>query len=323
MKKQISQSDVAEKGDCSVNIPVARLAGGLLCAAFLLVLPVKERAELLFLDVSQGDGALITTAEGTVILSDCGSSDVSKVGEYRLSPVLKQRGILLVDMAVVSHLDSDHMSGIRELLDAMPEYHGAAQFAAHYQGVVGVKELVLPAVKEKSEGYLELEDLANQKGVAVRYIQAGEQLYQEEELLIECLYPRNAKESENDTSLVFLLQTPRLLAWLMGDAGVAPEAELMGHLAAVNMEALRAGKTVLLKVGHHGSKTSSGQEFLDFVQPDVAIISCGYNNSYGHPHAETLERLVAEECEVMVTTEYGAITIEIEKEEIRVYGFTK
>jgi len=285
---------------------------GILCTIVVLLLPSRERMQLLVLDVSQGDGVLISTEEGAVILSDCGSSDVSKVGEYRLSPVLKQSGILLVDMAVVSHLDSDHMSGIKELLEGMPVYYGEMRFAADYAGVVGIKELVLPKVREKSEAYLELEALALEKQVAVRYVEAGSVLYQEKELLIECLYPTNAKESENDTSLVFLLQTPEVVAWLMGDAGITPEADIISRLGAVNMDALCEGKLVLLKVGHHGSQTSSGQEFLEFIQPDVAVISCGYRNSYGHPHAEVVKRLVASGAEVFRTDLQGAIVVELE-----------
>lgn len=283
---------------------------GLLGTVLVLFLPWKQNTELLFLDVSQGDGALIATEEGTVILSDCGSSDVSKVGEYRLSPMLKQKGILLVDMAVVSHLDSDHMSGIKELLEKMPVYHGLTRYAAEYEGAVGIKELVLPKVLNKSEAYLELEKLALEKNVDIRYMEAGNVLYQEENLLIECLYPQDAKESENDTSLVFLLQTPQLLAWLMGDAGIAPETELMEQLKAVNMEELRNGRLVVLKVGHHGSKTSSGQAFVDFVQPEVSVISCGWQNSYGHPHDSVTKRLDAAGVRVFRTDLQGAIVVE-------------
>lgn len=302
----------------------ARLVvGGGLCIG-ILFLPGKWNAELLFLDVSQGDSALITTADGTVILSDCGSSDISKVGEYRLAPVLKQNGILLVDMAVVSHLDSDHMNGIKELLENMPVFYGETRYAADYAGVVGIKELVLPAVLEKSEAYLELEAMAFEKNVSVHYIQAGEPLYQEENFLMECLYPQAAKESENDTSLVFLLQTPELVAWLMGDAGIAPEAEIMAHLAAVNMEALCEGKLVLLKVGHHGSKTSSGQEFIDFVQPDIAVISCGFRNSYGHPHSGVVERLESAGAVIFRTDLQGAVVVELGRfDEPRVYDWRK
>lgn len=284
---------------------------GMFSTVLILFLPGKIGIELWFLDVSQGDGALICTEDGAVILSDCGSSDVSGVGEYRLLPMLRQKGILLVDMAVVSHLDSDHISGIKELLEIMPEFHGDLQFAAGYQGVAGIKELVLPKVQEKSEAYIELESLAQQKGVVVRYLQAGDTLYKEEDLLVECIFPYSAKESENDTSLVLLLQTPQLLVWLMGDAGIAPEAEIMARLEAVNPEALREGKSVLLKVGHHGSKTSSGEDFINFVQPDVAVISCGYHNSYGHPHKEVVERFLEAGVEVLRTDLQGAVVVKM------------
>ncbi len=300
------------------------LFAGLIMAVGILFLPAGRNTEILFLDVSQGDSALITTTEGKVILSDCGSSDVSKIGQYRVSPVLKQKGIMLVDTAVVSHLDSDHTSGIKEILEAMPIYEDNISYLAEYEGAVGIKELVLPKVVDKSEAYTELENLAFVKQVPVRYLQAGETLYQEEELLIECVYPREAKESENDTSLVFLLQTPKLLVWLMGDAGIAPEADIMSRLAAVNMDTLSKGKTVLLKAGHHGSKTSSGTEFLNFVKPDIAVISCGYHNSYGHPHKEVVERFLASGAEVLRTDLQGAIVVEYSFfGELRVYGWRK
>ncbi len=288
---------------------VAVLAMGMLASVCVLLFWQGSKEELLFLDVSQGDAALLTTNAGSVILSDCGSSDVSAVGEYRLSPVLKQKGELLIDMAVVSHLDADHMSGIRELLDAMPVYEGKFRYAAGYKGAIGIKELVLPQVSEKSEEYLELEALAKKKKVAVRYVQAGELLYREETLVIECLSPYQARQSENETSLVFLVQTPKLLAWLMGDAGADSEAAIMERLKNVDTEAVREGKLVLLKVGHHGSKTSSSEDFITFVQPDIAVISCGYQNSYGHPHNSVLERLLKVDCQVFRTDLQGAVAV--------------
>ena len=309
--ESISGSAASKSSVTAVQKKEVILAAGLFCTIGILFLPSNRNTELLFMDVSQGDGALITTPNGTVILSDCGSSDVMQLGEYRLSPVLKHKGILLVDMAVVSHLDADHISGIRDILRGMPSYKGEASFAADYAGTVGIKELVLPLVEEKSEAYLELEELAQEKNVVVRYIQAGDVLCREKNFLMECLYPYHAKESDNDTSLVFLLQTPKLLAWLTGDAGIAPEAEVVERLGSVDMGALFEDKFVLLKVGHHGSKTSSGETFISFVNPEVAVISCGYRNSYGHPHAEVVERLAASGAEVFRTDLQGAVLVEV------------
>ncbi len=293
-----------------VHTALILLSGLLLCLG-ILFLPKVKQTELMFLDVSQGDGALIFTQENRVILSDCGSSDVLKVGEYRLMPVLKQRGVMLIDTVVVSHLDSDHISGIQELLEKMPVFEGNVRFAAGYDGTVGIKELVLPKVKVKSEEYQTLEELAKKKKVVLRYLEAGELLYQEKNLLIECLSPQNAENSENDTSLVLLLQTPELIAWLMGDAETGSEEKLVKQLLEVNPIVLSEEKLVLLKVGHHGSKTSSGEEFIRFVQPEVAVISCGYRNSYGHPHAVVLERLSLQNSRVFRTDVQGAILVKL------------
>ena len=169
---------------------------------------------------------------------------------------------------------------------------------------------------------MELERLALEKNVVIRYLEAGERLYQEENLLLECLSPSNAKESENDTSLVLLLQTPGLVAWLMGDAETGSEEKIMERLATVDMQGLCEGKLVLLKVGHHGSKTSSGKEFIQYVQPDIAVISCGYRNSYGHPHSEVLKRLEYAKTTVFRTDLQGAIVVELDSEkEIAVRGW--
>ncbi len=290
------------------------LLTGTVLALSLLLLPESNSLELLFLDVSQGDGALIYTESGTVILSDCGSSDVTAIGEYRLSPVLKQDGIALIDLVIVSHTDSDHISGVRELLEAMPVYEGRSHFIRNYNGAIGIVELLLPKVSEPSEAYLELEALAQAKNVALRYAEAGAVLYQEEGLLMECLSPEHAKESENETSLVFLLQSPELVVWFMGDAGITSEEKIMERLELTDMEAVLEEKLIVLKVGHHGSKTSSGEAFISFATPDVAVISCGYGNSYGHPHSGVVERLEAAGSKVMTTVEYGAVRITVEKE---------
>jgi len=85
----------------------------------------------------------------------------------------------------------------------------------------------------------------------------------------------------------------------------------MERLATVNMDTLRDGRRVLLKVGHHGSKTSSGDAFIGYVQPDFSVISCGYANTYGHPHKEVVERLLAADSEVFRTDLQGAVVVKV------------
>lgn len=286
----------------------ALLVMGMIFCLFILFLPKQPAFSLSFLDVSQGDGILLQTEEGEVLLFDGGSTAVSGVGEYRISPFLKQQGIALIDKVSVSHMDSDHYSGVLELLEAMPVYQGRATYLREYQGCVGICELVLPEVTEPSEEYLELVELCAEKNVEVRYLSAGDELYREEGLLIECVSPETARESKNDTSLVFLLQTPEMVVWLMGDAGIAAEEEIVMRLGNAGREVL-ADKFCILKVGHHGSRTSSGEAFLSYVEPDACVISCGYKNSYGHPHADVVRRLLDAGCRIYRTDLQGCVVV--------------
>ena len=288
-----------------------RYAAGIVFCLLVLLLPKRPEFTLSFLDVSQGDGILLQTGDGEVLLFDGGSTDVNGVGEYRISPFLKQQGIALIDTVSVSHMDSDHYSGVLELLEEMPVYEGRAAYLREYQGRVGICELVLPEVTEPSEEYLNLVTLCAEKKVEVRYLSAGDEFYREEDLRIECLSPVDAKESENDTSLVFLMQTPELVVWLMGDAGVEAEEEILrrfGEHAAMVKE-IMAEKFCILKVGHHGSKTSTGDVFVSYVEPDVCVISCGYKNSYGHPHADVVRRLLDSGCRIYRTDLQGCVVV--------------
>ncbi len=290
---------------------------GIITSVSILFFPKTYETELVFLDVSQGDSLFLQTETGKTLLFDCGSSDVSKVGTYRLTPMLKQRGILLLDIVSVSHMDSDHMNGMKELLEEMPIYKGETEFRKNYKGEIGIKTIVLPKVTETSEEYLALVQLAKEKKVEIVYMEAGETLYQTDGILIECLSPSNAKKSENDTSLVYLLQMKDIVVWMMGDAGIEVEQEIIERIGRKTLEQLK-DKWCVLKVGHHGSKTSSSEEFMKMIEPEVAIISCGYQNSYGHPHNQVLEVLEEVESKIWRTDLQGAIKIRRKKGEWKV-----
>ncbi len=288
------------------------LCVGIIAFVSCLVFSKTYETELVFLDVSQGDAMFLQTETGKTLLFDCGSSDVLNVGTYRLTPMLKQRGILLLDIVSVSHIDSDHINGIKELLEEMPLYEGEEEFRKNYKGSIGIKTIVLPKVTEPSEEYVALVELAKEKKVEIIYMEVGEPLYQEDGILIECLSPSNAKQSENDTSLVYLLQMKDLVVWMMGDAGVEVEQEIIERIGRKAVEQLK-NKFCVLKVGHHGSKTSSGEAFVKAIEPEVAIISCGYQNKYGHPHTQVLEVLEKVESEICRTDLQGAIKIKRKK----------
>lgn len=294
-----------------------RLAAAmLLIAAWLLLLfPIQKSFGITFLDVSQGDCIVCTTTKET-ILFDCGSSNVSKVAEYRLVPCLKQQGIALIDIVTVSHMDSDHSNGIQELLTEMQPYAGEEEFYRNYDGTPAIKVLMLPKVEQPSESYLELLHLAKEKQVEVRYLEAGDRLpLADGNTELTCLSPKSARESENDTSLVFLLEHGTVSVWLMGDAGVAAEREIMQREAALT------SKICILKAGHHGSNTSSSLEFLNWIVPDVTVISCGYQNRYGHPKEEVLERVAEAGSEMLRTDLQGAVRLFFKNGKLRLQSY--
>lgn len=260
----------------------------------ILLLPRCQGFRLSFLDVSQGDCIVVTTKEQETLLFDCGSTDVGAVGEYRLTPFLKQQGIAVIDIATVSHMDADHVNGIKELLLQMRSYNGKADAARNYDGSISIAKLVLPKVLEPSEAYLELVALAEEKNVTVRFLEAGEHLMEQgSSVEVTCLSPKNADKPENDTSLVFLLETKEAEVWLMGDAGVEVERSLLKSMKELRdrEENEAEDRLCILKAGHHGSRTSSDAAFLQSLSPDIVVLSCGYKNRYGHPHKEVLETL--------------------------------
>ncbi len=275
------------------------LATGIISLSSVIFLTVGNRADgIFFLSVGQGDCS-VYMAKNTVLF-DCGSSDNSKVGEYVLSPALKCSGRILFT-ATVSHTDKDHISGILEVLQSMREYKGKRDFIMHYDGNIGIERLVLPKVSEKNEKYVMLEELAGKKGVEVVYFERGDEI-RFKDVVLKCLSPEGAKSSENETSLVFLLEDKKYRVFYMGDADSEAEKNILDR----GFVPERNGKFTVLKVGHHGSRTATALEFVKAVRPDTAVISCGKNNSYGHPHDETIRTLNALKVKILRTDEWGA-----------------
>ncbi len=261
-----------------------------------------------FLSVGQGDG-IVYHSRQTVIF-DCGSSSESAVGKYILSPFLKRMGVKLVDMAVVSHMDSDHTSGILEILESMPVYRGDFDFSLRYKGNIGIKRLVLPQVEKRSAEYEKMVTLANEKGVEVFFIEQGDEIGLRGAKM-KCLWPKDAKESANETSLVMVLATGKKAYLLTGDATTEAEEGIVRNYPE-GMRALARSMGFsptyyILKVGHHGSKTSTGETLLKWGDFDKAVISVGHFNTYGHPRPEILERLYEAGIEVHRTDKEGAV----------------
>ena len=243
--------------------------GILLGVVLLLARYPSHNLQITFLDVGQGDGICMELQDGRVYLMDGGSSDVSKVGNYRIVPFLKAKGIRKIDAVFLSHGDTDHINGIAELLE---------------EKQISIDCVCLPAGAEL-EKFAEITDLARARNISVRTIQAGD-FWESNGTKFWCLNPADVTESGNAASVVLYMEYENFSMLLTGDLegeGEKSVADLLRTNAIADVS--------VLKVAHHGSKNSTKEEFLRQCSPAVAIISCGECNTYGHPHKETLERL--------------------------------
>lgn len=282
-------------------------AGALLFAAGVLSLaPLpKTGLSVTFLDVGQGDGIFLETAGGNLLV-DCGSSQDASVGEYSLAPFLKSRGVQQVDTAVITHGDLDHINGIRYLL-------------THPEEGIFVARLLMPKAGQGDEVYEEIEAEAKAAGTAVEYIERGSAVGNlgggRRTAAVSCLYPfpDTICADRNSESLVLLLEYGRFRLLLTGDLETDGENEIL----AVG----GIGQVTVLKAGHHGSKSSTGEALLENVRPEFAVFSYGEGNRYGHPAKEVKERILAHGVRIFETAKSGAVTFWTDGEAVRVCGF--
>ena len=285
----------------------------LLSAMMILSLRLNLNVELTVLDVGQGDGVVISNNNGNVYISDCGSSSVSKVGKYRLIPFLKYKGYGNIKGIFISHLDEDHMNGIVELLEMAPKER------------IKISYLFLPesvlAIKEDVETIKMLQKLARQNKTEIVYLKQGERI-RDGAMEFLCLYPESDKEQiygqgeRNNQSMVLCMKYKDFSMLLTGDVEKEGEKDILEYVDQTSFDKLNG--IDVLKVAHHGSSGSSGEEFLEAFRPAMSIISCGKNNSYGHPHEETIERLEKTKGRILSTVECGSITFKIKKGKIKV-----
>lgn len=272
----------------AVSICIAVVAVVLLC-----VHPIRG-LQITMADVGQGDSMIICHNDGKYII-DGGSNSVREVGKYRIVPLLKAMGINKIDGIFITHPDSDHMSGIVELLENMNEENFEIACIYVYEGMLEADE------------YSELRELANRQGVNIVGLYGG-QVICKGPLSMRVLYPyRNMPVDDiNNSSLVMEVD--------YGDFGMITtgDVEAKGEEWIIQ-NAMLHNDCKILKVAHHGSDSSSSAGFIEWVKPKCALISVGENNSYGHPHKETLARLekYAKGIRILRTDENGQITIRV------------
>ena len=289
---------------CIVNLLVSA------ADVVLLIGRIRPAFKLTMLDVGQGDGFCIETP-GIVCMIDGGSTSKDKLYQYQISPFLKYEGISRVDLWFVTHPDTDHISALMDMLSD-PDCH------------IKIEAIVLPDAQGAGEDFYEMICLARDKNVDVFYNNAGKRL-ELDGLDILCLHPAKGYSCEdvNEYSQILEIVSKTGFSGIFtGDATTESEAAFM-QSDVKDLMLHPDGGYDFLKLGHHGSHTSSSDEFLELIAPKAVLISCGADNPYGHPHKEVMERVGAMGCAVYRTDHADCITIISDGKSIKVTEFCK
>lgn len=259
------------------------------------------KLDITMLDVGQGDGIYFRGPKGVTYFIDGGSSDESSLGKYCIEPFLESQGAGVLDYVFITHGDSDHYSGIKEMITR--------------QDVgIRIKHLVLPSNYRSSDALLELVLEASEANIEVLIMDEGETL-QEKNMTITCLQPdmKGKELTGNAGSMVLEVQYGKFSMLCTGDVEGEGEEMLLKKMKEKDYD--------VLKVAHHGSKYSTSDRFLRLCTPDVALISAGEGNQYGHPHEELLERLEVVGCKIYNTLENGAIMLQTDGNLLKIAPF--
>lgn len=266
-----------------------------LCSIAVLCLPIYQKyldpsGMVAFVDVGQGDSIFFKGPfSGETILIDTGGQlafereawqirQYRSASSYQLIPFLKSQGVRKLDKLIITHADEDHMG---EVLNLNEE--------------IKVKELYLAKGAEKNPKMKDILLTFEKQGTAVRLTEAGDTIG--EHFQLKVLYPFGEVNGENNDSLVLWTKIEDTAFLLTGDLEREGEGELIRKYPNL--------KADVLKAGHHGSKTSSSADFVRQIAPKTAVISCGADNRFGHPHPEVLENLA--EQEICRTDENGMV----------------
>jgi competence protein ComEC len=283
------------------------LTSGLLACSALIALfpfaPVRSagKLEVTILDVGQGDSLFVVSPQGKTLLIDGGGAfggfaarqlekgNAIDPGEEAVSPYLWSRGYQRLDVVALTHAHQDHLGGLTAILEIF-------RVGQLWIG----REVASPTLGR-------LERLAAEKKVRVEHEARG-QTFDWDGVQGEIFWPEissadTAPAAKNNDSLVLRLHYGDRTMLLPGDAEKEAEHEMLAHSGGTELRA------DVLKVGHHGSKNSTTQDFLAAVQPQVAIISAGEDNPYGHPSQELLERLQNANVRVLRTDREGAVHV--------------
>jgi competence protein ComEC len=274
-----------------------------------------------FLDVGQGDCALVTMPDGTSLLVDGGGRpnffspysssgednkepfvrDTRSVGEAVVSEYLWWRGLDRIDYIVATHADADHIDGLNDV---------ARNF--------DVGSALVARTPRKDPEFAKFYDTANARGFPISVVGAGDVLRLTGTTATVLWPPANARPetpSRNNDSIVLRLQFGERSILLTGDIESGAETDMLSADPVVPVD--------VVKVAHHGSKSSSTNSFVSATRPKFAIISVGRNSMFGHPHVEVVDRWRNHGAEVLTTGNSGMITVTTDGQDLRVETFVR
>ena len=257
------------------------------CSVEIKLTDNSDNVRVHFLDVGQGDSIFIELTDGKSMLIDASTAEYGEgIADY-----IKDNGYSKIDYLVATHPHADHIGGMQDVVEQLE-----------------IGEIYMPKASSTTKIYKNLLKAIKAKGNKINTAKAGNTIYSDSSLGIDILAPNSDSYEEiNDYSVVIKLVYGSKSFLFTGDAEKLSENEITADVSAD-----------VLKVGHHGSSTSSSDKFIKRVNPEYAVISCGEGNSYGHPHKETIKTLNKYDVEIFRTDTMGTIIAQTDGESLEI-----
>ena len=249
----------------------------LIIISLLIGCDKKSLLSIHMIDVGQGDSILVQTPTNKNILIDGGDEDSENI----IISYLRQKRIKTIDIIIATHPDSDHIGSLDNVIKKF-----------------NVNSIYMPEQSTDSEAYQNLINSCTDKNLSIQHLYKNDVLNIDNNINIYVLSPSYIQEESNLNSIVFKLTFNDNSFLFMGDAEEENEKEIL-HSFKLNNN--------FIKIGHHGSNSSSSLEFIKKISPDIAAISCGYKNQYGHPHRKVIDNLKQNHVSIYRTDRIGDI----------------
>lgn len=295
---------------CKIGIHYKQLISICVCTIIILNLNfqtlysiINQKLFINFVDVGQGDCTLIRYRSKNILIDGGGTTDENyEIGKNILIPYLLDRKVKKIDYVIISHFDTDHVGGIITVLEELK-----------------VNNIIISKQGEDSENYKKIKEISKRKKIKITTVGANYNIKKEKiekqtlkldkELLLDILWPNSSnlinENILNNNSIVCKLNYFKFSIMFTGDIEEIAEKQIIRNYTPRELE------STMLKVAHHGSKTSSSEKYINTVKPKNALIGVGKDNKFGHPNDEVIERLKRINCNIYRTDLMGEISIEI------------